>query len=245
MKILICEDDFMMAKAIEHRLTRENYQVTVAPDGKIAAERVKANDYDLIITDLLMPFFGGLELINLVRNQLGKTVPIIVLSKLGNESTVVEAFKIGATDYITKPFSPNELAIRIKKIQPVLNAPEKPGQEVPKAQRLIDLAYLRELASGDNAFMNEMIQYFIDNAPVLLNEMKSSIARNDWETLREQANKFIHQLSFMGIKSIIADVEAMDTILLTGRNTEKLDVMMEKISRVCTEAITELKTLNG
>lgn len=235
----------MMAKAIEHRLTRESYQVTVAPDGRIAAERVKAQDFDLIITDLLMPFFGGLELINLVRNQLGKTVPIIVLSKLGNESTVVEAFKIGATDYITKPFSPNELAIRIKKIQPVINPPVVSELEPPKPQKLIDLAYLRELASGDMVFITEMIKYFVDNAPVLLNEMKASITRGDWETLREQANKFIHQLSFMGIKSIIADVEAMDTILLTGRNTEKLEVMMEKITRVCKDAILELQALKG
>jgi CheY-like chemotaxis protein len=245
MKILICEDDFMMAKAIEHRLTRDEHQVTVAPDGRIAAERVKAEDFDLIITDLLMPFFGGLELINLVRNQLGKTIPIIVLSKLGNESTVVEAFKIGATDYITKPFSPNELAIRIKKIQPATAQPELAEPAAPKAQKLIDLAYLRELASGDMSFMNEMVKYFIENAPVLLIEMKASSDRKDWETLREQANKFIHQLSFMGIKSILADVEAMDTILLTGRNTEKLDVMMDKITRVSKDAIAELQTLTG
>ena len=115
MKILVCEDDFMMIKAIEHKLQREGYQVEVANDGRSAVEKIKSGTYDLIITDLLMPFTGGLELINMTRNELGKTTPIIVLSKVGNEETIIEAFKLGADDYLTKPFSPNELSIRVKR----------------------------------------------------------------------------------------------------------------------------------
>jgi DNA-binding response OmpR family regulator len=115
MKILVCEDDFMMIKAIEHKLQREGYQVEVANDGRSASEKIKNDEYDLIITDLLMPFTGGLELINMTRNDLNKTTPIIVLSKVGNEETIIEAFKLGADDYLTKPFSPNELSIRVKR----------------------------------------------------------------------------------------------------------------------------------
>jgi DNA-binding response OmpR family regulator len=115
MKILVCEDDFMMIKAIEHKLHREGYEVEVANDGRIASEKIKNGDFDLIITDLLMPFTGGLELINIIRNELQKNTPIIVLSKVGNEETIIEAFKLGADDYLTKPFSPNELSIRVKR----------------------------------------------------------------------------------------------------------------------------------
>jgi len=63
-----------------------------------------------------MPFVGGLELINTVRNELLLKMPIIVLSRLGNEDTIIEAFKLGADDYITKPFSPNEVSIRVKRL---------------------------------------------------------------------------------------------------------------------------------
>lgn len=115
MKILVCEDDFMMIKAIEHKLQRDGYEVEVANDGRVAAEKIKSNTYDLIITDLLMPFTGGLELINMTRNELEKETPIIVLSKVGNEDTIIEAFKLGADDYLTKPFSPNELSIRVRR----------------------------------------------------------------------------------------------------------------------------------
>ncbi len=116
MKILVCEDDFMMLKTIEHKLKSENFEVDLAKDGKVAFEKLKQSDYDLVITDLLMPFSTGLEVINFIRKELNKNTPIIVLSKIGMEKTVLQAFDIGADEYIVKPFSPNELIIRIKKL---------------------------------------------------------------------------------------------------------------------------------
>lgn len=116
MKILVCEDDVMIVKAIEHKLKGEGHQVDAAADGNQAADFISRIKYDLIMTDLLMPFVGGLELINTVRNVLKLDIPIIVLSTLSNEDSIIEAFKLGADDYITKPFSPNELSIRVKRL---------------------------------------------------------------------------------------------------------------------------------
>jgi len=117
-KILVCEDDFMVLKTVEHRLKLDGYTVLAVTDGSKAIEALKVPDSDigLIITDLLMPFISGLELIHQVRVELNRETPIIVLSKLGNEDTVLEAFNLGADDYLTKPFSPNELSIRVKKL---------------------------------------------------------------------------------------------------------------------------------
>ena len=116
MKILVCEDDFMLLKTIEFKLKRDGYEVLVAPDGKTASEIIFETELDLIITDLLMPYMSGLEIINLVRNEIKSDTPIIVLSKIGLEETVLKAFDMGADDYMVKPFSPLELGIRVKKI---------------------------------------------------------------------------------------------------------------------------------
>jgi two-component system, OmpR family, response regulator VicR len=116
MRILVIEDDEMVRMVIEHKLKKEEYDVDHASDGKQGADKIRENTYDLILTDLLIPFFSGLELINLVRNQLKLNTPIIVLSLLSNEDTIIEAFKLGADDYLTKPFSPNELSIRVKRL---------------------------------------------------------------------------------------------------------------------------------
>jgi len=117
-RILVCDDDFMMLKTIEHRLKGDGHEVIMAKDGQEASQLIAkgVSGYDLIITDMLMPFLSGLELINLVRNQYQGSVPIIVLSKVGNEDTILQAFEMGADDYLTKPFSPNELGIRVRKM---------------------------------------------------------------------------------------------------------------------------------
>ena len=117
MKILVCDDDVLMLKAIEFKLKRDGYEVLVATNGRDASDLIREdNDITLVITDLLMPFFNGLELINFIKNDLERSLPILVLSKIGLEETVLKAFELGADDYMVKPFSPNELTIRAKKL---------------------------------------------------------------------------------------------------------------------------------
>jgi len=116
MKILICEDDEMVLKMVEFKLRKEGYEVHLAHDGKEAAQKIQEVKPDLIITDIMMPYLNGLEIVNHVRKTLKFTTPIIIVSSIGLEKTVLEAFQLGADDFITKPFSPNELSVRVKKL---------------------------------------------------------------------------------------------------------------------------------
>lgn len=116
MKILLCEDNVLMLKVVEHKLRNEGYQLDLAKDGREALDKLEKNIYDLVITDLLMPFSSGLEIINYIRKEKKLDTGIIVLSIIGQEKTVLEAFDLGADEYIVKPFSPNELLIRINKL---------------------------------------------------------------------------------------------------------------------------------
>ncbi|HEV7350623.1 response regulator transcription factor [Telluribacter sp.] len=116
MDILVVEDNELLLKAIEFRLKKEGYNITTSTDGKDALEKISNSVPDLIITDIMIPFFNGLEIVSTVRNKFLSKIPIIVLSRVGSEKTILEAFELGADDFITKPFSPNELCMRIKKL---------------------------------------------------------------------------------------------------------------------------------
>jgi two-component system, OmpR family, response regulator VicR len=117
MKILICEDDLMTLKALEHKLKSEGYETITVHDGKQAIETLNSRkDIDLLLTDLHMPMISGLELISHVRNEMKSIIPIVMLTRVGLEDTVLHAFELGADDYITKPFSPEELSLRIKRL---------------------------------------------------------------------------------------------------------------------------------
>ncbi len=115
MTILVAEDEPLMLKAVELKLIREGYEVIACKNGKEALAKIEELRPDIIITDIMMPFSSGLEIVGSVKNGLLKKTPVIVLSSMGQENVVEEAFEMGADDYITKPFSLNELALRVKR----------------------------------------------------------------------------------------------------------------------------------
>jgi len=115
MKILIAEDDPVMLALIKHQLANENYTLSVNTDGREAIESLEAFNPDLIITDILMPFASGLNLISVVRST-GNKVPILVLSAMDQEATVLEALSMGADDFISKPFKSAEISMRVKRL---------------------------------------------------------------------------------------------------------------------------------
>jgi DNA-binding response OmpR family regulator len=116
MKILIAEDEAMMLAALQKNLQDDGYEVISTTDGREAIEKYRSEQPDLIITDILMPYSSGLELIGIVKSGPGKNIPVIVLSAMGQEATVLEAFNLGADDFITKPFNPLELSLRVKRL---------------------------------------------------------------------------------------------------------------------------------
>lgn len=116
MRILIAEDDPVMLRAIATRLTNDGYEIATVADGQEALKMFEEFNPDLIITDILMPYTSGLELIGVVKSSMQKKIPILVLSAYGQENTVLEAFDLGADDFLTKPFNPLELSTRVKRL---------------------------------------------------------------------------------------------------------------------------------
>ncbi len=122
MKILIADDELIMLKIIELRLKKDGHKVIVTSNGQEALEQIKLQDPDMIIADIMMPFTSGLEIVSVVKHDKNyRKVPIIILSSMGQENVVLEAFNLGADDYITKPFSPNELSMRVKRLSTAAN----------------------------------------------------------------------------------------------------------------------------
>lgn len=119
MKILVAEDEMIMLKTIELRLKKDGHEIITCSDGREAILKIDETNPDLIITDIMMPFASGLEIIEAVKRKDGKQAKVIVLSAMGQENVVLEAFQLGADDFITKPFSPNELSMRVKRYTPL------------------------------------------------------------------------------------------------------------------------------
>lgn len=114
--IVLAEDNSTLSLLLKFRLEKEGYVLLIAEDGRKAIELIEQHRPDLILTDIMMPFVSGLEVVSFVRDKLNLGSPIIVFSSAGQEEMVLKSFNLGANDFMSKPFSPNELVIRVKRL---------------------------------------------------------------------------------------------------------------------------------
>jgi two-component system, OmpR family, alkaline phosphatase synthesis response regulator PhoP len=112
-RILIVEDNPDLAFGLRNNLEIEGYQIEVAEDGHRGLARARVLDPDLIILDLMMPGLDGYRVLKTLREE-GRTTPVLILSARGEEADKVMGFRLGADDYVTKPFSILELLMRVQ-----------------------------------------------------------------------------------------------------------------------------------
>ncbi|MDE6846103.1 MAG: response regulator transcription factor [Lachnospiraceae bacterium] len=112
MKILLVEDDIEISDMLKSFLMTENFEVVTAFDGESACQKFLADDYSLVLLDLMIPKKNGMEVMKAIREK--STVPIIILSAKDTDSDKTLGLGLGADDYITKPFSVTEVLARIK-----------------------------------------------------------------------------------------------------------------------------------
>ena len=116
-KILVADDDAVTILFVKSLLEDRGHQVITAEDGATAIQLIRNEKPDLVVTDLVMPFRNGLEIIREIREDVGlKRIPVVVISMKGKEGDIVLGLEEGADDYIVKPFHALELVARIQRL---------------------------------------------------------------------------------------------------------------------------------
>lgn len=117
--VLIVEDDDHIAQVLRFMLERQGYRVIHLADGRAASDHVAASQDtpDLILLDVMLPYMDGFEIVALVRARLDwVAVPILMLTAKNTERDTVRALDAGANDFVSKPFQPNELLARVRRL---------------------------------------------------------------------------------------------------------------------------------
>ena len=110
--IAVIEDESIIAAAVAARLRREGFKVEVAPDGPSGVELCERSRPDLVVLDVMLPGFDGLEVCRRIQRE--RPVPVLMLTARDSETDMLVGLGIGADDYMTKPFSPRELVARVR-----------------------------------------------------------------------------------------------------------------------------------
>lgn len=155
-KILVVDDDREIGKALERLLTLEGFQVDTATNGLEALEILKRSEIQLILMDIMMPKMDGLSATLKIREQ--KNIPIIVLSAKSEDSDIVLGLSMGADDYVTKPFQPQELVARVRsQLRRYLHLGDAANNGITPVLR-----------AGGLTLNQESKEFFVDGAPVKL-----------------------------------------------------------------------------
>ena len=129
-QVLVVDDDPTVSDVVRRYLERAGFAVTLAADGPSALAAAEQRPPDLVVLDLMLPGMSGLDVCRRLRER--SDVPVVMLTALGEEVDRVVGFEVGADDYVTKPFSPRELALRV---QSVLRRAERPRRAPGDAGR--------------------------------------------------------------------------------------------------------------
>ncbi len=146
MKILLADDDPSLREVVRYTLDRAGYQVVEASDGKKALELFGRLSPDLVVLDVTMPELDGLEVCRAIRAR--SQVPILFLSSRGEEVDKVLGLELGGDDYLVKPFSPRELASRVKALLRRASAPPAESPTVTAGEVTLDTEGYRCVAKG-------------------------------------------------------------------------------------------------
>ena len=154
-RILIVEDDRTLRQALTFNLEREGYEVRSAVDGQQALDWARNDQFDLMLLDVMLPGMSGIEVLRVLRSE-GLATPVIILSAKGDEIDRVVGLKVGADDYVAKPFSRPELLARI---EAVLRRDRRTSAEAPEIDDRIEVGALAiNRARREASFEGEPLQ---------------------------------------------------------------------------------------
>ena len=150
-KIIVIEDEPDIAEMIAYNLRREGHKVSVCRDGEQGLSRIRTDNPDLVVLDLMLPGIDGVEVCRMVKSDpVTRATPIIMVTAKSEESDVVLGLKIGADDYIAKPFSPRELVARVDVAlrRGGRQVVAEPGERVVRGALTVDLSHYDARVDG-------------------------------------------------------------------------------------------------
>jgi len=154
-KALVIDDEQIVLDSVSKILTDENYEVDATLFGREGLKQAIEKDYDIVLTDIRMPDIGGMRVLRDVKRA-KPSLPVVIITGYASVKSAVQAMKLGAADYIEKPFTPDQL------LKAVGAALDVAATEVPEVQDLIhkeEMIKVLERAATDSEFFTNLLEY--------------------------------------------------------------------------------------
>ena len=235
--ILVVEDNSINQMLVKHVLSKSGVTaIHIANHGTEALEFIKENTYDVILMDIHMPELDGYQTTQIIRNELHLSVPIIAMTALAIKGEDSRCISIGMDGYVSKPFTIQSLYNELERVLNQAEAGLAKLHQLSDGEVVIDLSYLDELASSDNAYIKTMITLFIESMPLTLDKLEQYNNKGDWENLFKTAHYAKSSLSVIQIKKLYDLASQIENTARLNKDFSTNEIIIAKMKSIYAKA---------
>ncbi len=253
--ILLAEDNEINQLFVK-TILKKQFNLMIAPNGKVVIDLLNKEHFDLILMDLHMPEMDGYTATSVIRkmnDQEKRTTPIIALTAAAIKGEKEKCIAAGMDDYISKPFETQDLIDMIYKHIGSNNVTKEQNAETglannpsqtPKTNfKFINPTHIDSVTGGDEKFKQELITVFVQQLPTLLVGLEKALQDNDYKQLSAIAHKTKSSVALMGIESLRADMAELEQKAKVGEDEECYKRIVTNFISVSTDVLAEIEIM--
>ncbi len=238
-KVLFADDDENNILLAESILGDWGTDFEIARNGLEALERLRATKFDLALLDIHMPVFSGMEVVEKIRNEpnnLNRDTKIIAVTANILRSDINKYLEKGFNNYVLKPFREKGLYNTIcnvlfkdDNLSVKLPEPETPSAASAGDQIIFDTSPLLQNASGNTEFFNKMINTFVENTKITIQEFESGLKNQNWAFIGEKAHKAIPSFKYFGLTPVVENLNKLENKILREKEYDNLEEPVKEL----------------
>lgn len=239
-KVLVTEDNEFNQSLISHIFKSWDLPFEMANNGQEAIEKLKANQYNLVLMDIQMPVMDGYTASRKIRNELRSSVPIIAMTAHAMPGERDKCLSYGMNEYIAKPIRQEQLSLLISKFTTFVQSgakKEDTAVTVAPNYKYIKLDYLQDVSAGNKAYEKDATQKFLNAIPLAMESLSASVKAGDEQKMRSITHNLRTTVSIMGLNEVLDPL--FDEVEYYKGDGQRLQHAVAEIQAICKEAIKE------
>jgi len=248
LSVLLAEDNELNQKLAKTYLQGFGLSVDVAENGLVALEKMRHKKFDLVLMDIQMPLLDGYHTAQKIRSELKQNMPIIAMTAHIMNGEKEKCISYGMNDYISKPFKEADLYAIVagylkeeKSLRTTNKKMENKSVDSSPLSGVVDFKDIHDMARGNNTFIIEMIDLFIERNPQDILEIETAIQNLDYDTVRAISHRMKTSVGFMGLKHLGKTLEEIEIKAETKEDMNEITRLFEEIKSDCNKAMDEFK----
>jgi len=233
LKVLLAEDNPVNQMVTIDLLQNIGAQVDLAENGKIALEKMMTKDYDIILMDMQMPILDGYSTMVEIRKDLKyNQIPILALTAHVSDQEASKCKKMGANDYLSKPFKPSELFSKIElltSVKGLSKEPKKVAKEEVESDVIVDFSLLFEFTNNNNKIILSTLNLLLDIVPKDISELQEAYSNKNYARIKAISHRAKPNFKLVCSKNFAGLFESLETLSKDSGNDDRIGGILKEV----------------